>query len=99
MTPKSGKPLVEGPSRWVCSHISAGHAREEPMSSENLNFTPTEMPAKNVEPKNPTAFLVTGPVEKQNPLQNLVKLLLKILLDGFAVSWWGWCPSKNPERN
>ena len=94
MTPKSGETLVEGPSRWVCSHICAGHAREEPMSSEIQNFTPTEMHAKNVEPKNPTALFVTGPVEQQNPLQNLVKLLLKICLDGFAVIWWGWCPQR-----
>ena len=94
MTQKSGETLVEGPSRWVCSHLCSGHAREEPMSSENLNFTPTEMRTKNVEPKNPTALLVTGPVEQQNPLQNLVKLLLKIRPDGFAVVWWGWCPQR-----
>ena len=94
MTPKSGETLVKGPSRWVCSNICAGHAREEPMSSQNLNFTPTEMRAKNVEPKNPTALLVTGPAEQQSPLKNLVKLLLRILPDGFAVTWWGWCPQR-----
>ena len=64
------------------------------MSSENLNFTPTDMRAKNEEPKNPTAFLVTGPAEKQSPLETLVKLLLRILSDGFAVTWWGWCPQR-----
>ena len=99
MTQKSGGTLVENPSRWVCSLICAVHAREEPMSSENLNFTPTEMRTEKVEPKNPTALLVTGPVEQQNPLQNLVKLLLKILLDGLAVIWWGWCPKRCPDRN
>ena len=81
MTPKSGETLVKGPSRWVCSNICAGHAREEPMSSQNLNFTPTDRRAKNVEPKNPTALLVTGPVEQQSPLQNQVKLLLRVLPD------------------
>ena len=45
--PKSGEILVEGPSSWVCSHICAGHDREEPMSSEIQNFTPTEMRAEN----------------------------------------------------
>ena len=43
------------------------------MSSQNFNFTPTEMRTKNVEPKNPTALFVRGPEEQQNPLQNLVK--------------------------
>ena len=94
MTPISGETHIEGPSRWVCSHICAGHAREEPMSSECQNFTPTEMRAKNVEPKNPTALLVTGPAEQQSPFQNLVKLLLRILPDGIAVTWWGWCPQR-----
>ena len=81
MTQKSGETLVEGPSRWVCSHICAVHAREEPMSSQNLNFTPKEMCAKNVEPKNPTALFVRGLEEQQSPLQNQVKLLLRVLPD------------------
>ena len=76
------------------SYICAGHAREEPMSSQNLNFTPTDMPEKNGEPKNPTALLVTGPAEQQSPLKNLVKLLLRVLQDGFAVTWWG----RRPQR-
>jgi len=48
MTPKSGKPLVEGPSRWVCIHICAGVLREEAMSSDNLNWSsaPTELHAE-----------------------------------------------------
>jgi len=52
MTPKSGETLVEGvegPSRWDCSYIFAGSSREQPMSSENFNWssTPTEMGAEN----------------------------------------------------
>ena len=43
----SGETLVEGPFSWDYSHFCAGYAREEPMNSENLNFTPTEMRAEN----------------------------------------------------
>ena len=64
------------------------------MSSQNLNSAPTEMRAKNGELKNPTALLVTGPVEQQNQLQSLVKLILKVLPNIFAVIWWGWCPQR-----
>ena len=96
MTPKSGETLVKGPSRWVCSNICAGHAREEPMSSEIQNFTPTEMRAKNEELKNTTALLVTGPVEQQSPLQNQVKLLLRVLPDGLAVIFVLVMLEKNP---
>ena len=46
-TTNSGETLVEGPSSWDYSHFCAGYAREEPMNSENLNFTPTEMRAEN----------------------------------------------------
>ena len=48
MTPKSGETLVEGPSIWVCSLIGAGTLRQEPMSSDNLNWSsaPTEMRAE-----------------------------------------------------
>ena len=46
-TPNTGETLVEGPFRWDYSHFCAGYAREEPMNSENLNFTPTEMRAEN----------------------------------------------------
>ena len=53
------------------------------------------MRVKNEEPKNPTALLVTGPAEQQSSLQNLVKtVLLRILPDGFAVTWWGLCPQR-----
>ena len=64
------------------------------MSIENLNLTPTEMRTKHVEPKNPTVLFVRRPGEQQIPLQNQVKLLLKILLEGLAVTWWGWCPQR-----
>ena len=36
------------------------------------------MRAKNVEPNNPTALLVTGPAEQESPLQIQSKLLLRV---------------------
>ena len=40
---------------------------------------------KNGELNNPMALLVIGPAEQQSAFQNQVKLLLRVLPDGFAV--------------
>ena len=42
---------------------------------------------KNGELNNPMALLVIGPAEQQSVFQNQVKLLLRVLPDGFAVMW------------
>ena len=62
------------------------------LSSENQNFTPSAARAENLELKKPIALLVIGPAEQQSALQYQVKLLLRVLPDGIAVFWWGWCP-------
>ena len=70
------------------------------MSSENYNWSSTrnEKRKENWEVKNHIALAVIGPAEQQSPIQNQVKLLLRVLPDGFAVTWWGWCPCRILKR-